>query len=293
MRGDLFFQLFQRRCALPDHLGLLDEPLLPLDPGLHLPRRKRIDTGRMPGLPPLGLDLLELLRGGSLLAAEFCGLLLQGKLLGLKRRPIGHAVRFAAEPVGQIVGPADDLLVGRGQIECIRHTPCAGPQRHTTRKRVPRAGHTGQKSLQGRGFDRFLPPLLQHESPAGVAELAGGGQLRLRRHFALQPQSLQFALDVGRIATGLFQLTVQAGDPCLGIGEVTIETGDRFRRRQGQFLQDFQRSAPQSQLVEIDRGLLCERGNLGPQGGRLLREVALAACLADGLGQRGRIARWR
>ena len=31
---------------------------------------------------------------------------------------------------------------------------------------------------------------MQDKLPAGVAELAGRGQLDLRRHFALQPQSL-------------------------------------------------------------------------------------------------------
>ena len=131
VRGNLLVQLRKRRRALPERLGLLDQRLLPLDPGLHLPRRQRIDVGRLPRLPPLGFDVPELLHGESMLAAEFGGLLLQGKLLGLKRRPTGPrdwlrggadrtdrrpGGRFARKPLPDQMYPAH---------------PCAAPQRHT------------------------------------------------------------------------------------------------------------------------------------------------------------------
>ncbi len=255
-------------------MGLLDEPLLPLDPGLHLPRRQRIDVRRLPHLPPLGFDLLELLHNGGLLAAELHGLLPHGKLLGLKRRAIGHAVRFAAESIRQIVGPADGLLVDRGESFA---SPCLRVSLSPLLRVSP----------------SLLPPLLTHALPKQVASRAGLGQLGLRRHFAFQPQTLQFTFDVGRVAAGLFQLSVQTRDRRLGFEKTAIETSDGFRRGQGQLLQDFQRSAPASQLLQIDRRLLPEYGDLGPQGSHLLREVAMAAGPADGLGQGRRIGRRR
>ena len=228
MRGNLLVQLRERRRALPERLGLPDQRLLPLDPGLHLPRRQRIDVGRLPRLPPLGFDVPELLQRESMLAAEFGGLLLQGKLLGLKRRPLGHAIGFAAEPVGQIVGPADGLLVSRCQIKCIRHTPCAAPSgtrsvpntlaRKSCKAVVSIASFRQSRSTSCQPASRSLR--------ASANSVSDGTSPSSRSRSTSRP-------DVNRVATGFFQLTLHAGDRRLNFGEVRspwIERGSSADR---------------------------------------------------------------
>ena len=285
----------------------MHQRLLPLHPGLHLSRREGIDAGRLPGLPPVGFDLPELLLRRGVLAAEFACLLLQRKSLRLECRPIGHAVCLAAQSIGQVVGATHRLLIaGRQVIRIGGGNPSPSFQGRRSQVRRFLAGRTRrsvrqfssttrspapprQELLQGCRVERFLSPILQDEPPAGIAECAGIGQFSLRRRLAPQPQPLQFAIDDGRFAAGLFQLCQCACDRRLGLGEAAIEAGNCLRRRQGQSFQAFQRSAPQPELAGIDCGLSGECGNLRMQGGGLLRKIALVAGLADGLGQGRRV----
>ena len=91
----------------------------------------------------------------------------------------------------------------------------------------------------------------------------------------------------------MIQLSLQTSDRRLSIGEALIEA--RVVSPAGKANCSRASSDPfhSLSLFRINRRLLGECGNFGPQGSRLLRKVALAACLTDGIGQRGRIARRR
>ena len=177
MRGDLFFQLPSDAVRWRSS-GPAGPRSVAAGSRLASPAAAAGDVRRLPRLPPLDFDLLELLQGGSVLAAEFGGPLLQRKLLGLKRRR--WATRFASRR-------------SRSDKSSARRTVRS---RSLPNHRLRRRRESFPKPL----CRAFFSPVFQHEPPAGFAELAGFGQLGLRRHFALQPQSLQVAPDVGGVA---------------------------------------------------------------------------------------------